>query len=213
MFVKDKMTTRLLTVTEDTPVLKATQFMRENKVRRLPVVKGEKLVGIVTEDDLLRVSPSAATSLSIFEVNHLLSELRIKEVMTKKVITISPEATLEEAALLMRENEVGALPVVEGGKLVGIITESNIFDAFIEMMGLKKTGARVTINAEDRMGVLAEITEIIKAHQVNIVSLATFPHLGGRCEFVFRLDTKDCKPLLAEIERKGYKVTHLATLS
>ena len=173
---------------------------------------------IVTEDDLLRVSPSTATSLSVFEVNYLLSKLTVKDAMTKEVILIDPDATLEEAALIMREKHVGALPVVKGGRLVGIITESNIFDAFIELMGLKETGARVTIATEDRIGVLAEVTEIIKSFGVNIISMAAMHRPDDlpesvKGEVVLRLDTKDPGQLLNELEKRGYKVTHVAQMT
>ena len=214
MFVGRYMTANPLTVPENMPVQEAEEIMRKHKIRRLPVVKGEKLVGIVTEIDLLRVSPSSATSLSMFELNYLLSRLQVKEAMTKNPRTISPEATIEEAALIMRENNVGALPVVENGKLVGIITESDIFDAYIDLMGLRKTGTRVVIDVENRLGVLAEVTEVIKAHGVNIISLACQckeEETSG--EVVLRLDTQDPKNLLAELEKRGYRVVHVTSWS
>lgn len=206
------MTTNLLTVNEDLPVLEATELMHKNNVRRLPVVKGEKLIGIVTEDDLLRVSPSSATSLSVFEMNYLLSKLLIRDVMTKPVITIDPEATLEEAALIMREKNIGALPVVKDGKLVGIITESNIFDAFIDLMGLKETGTRVTIVTEDRIGVIAEVTDIIRSFGINLVSIAALHTEGTQYEVILRLDIKQPQAVLDAIEKRGYKVAHVASL-
>ena len=210
MFVGRYMTANPLTVPENMPVQEAEEIMRKHKIRRLPVVKGEKLVGIVTEIDLLRVSPSSATSLSMFELNYLLSRLQVKEAMTKNPRTISPEATIEEAALIMRENNVGALPVVENGKLVGIITESDIFDAYIDLMGLRKTGTRVVIDVENRLGVLAEVTEVIKAHGVNIISLACQAREDGVSgEVVLRLDTQNPKSLLADLEKRGYRVVHV----
>lgn len=212
MLVKNRMTTNLLTVNEDLPVLEATELMHKNNVRRLPVVKGEKLIGIVTEDDLLRVSPSSATSLSVFEMNYLLSKLLIRDVMTKPVITIDPEATLEEAALIMREKNIGALPVVKDGKLVGIITESNIFDAFIDLMGLKETGTRVTIVTEDRIGVIAEVTDIIRSFGINLVSIAALHTEGTQYEVILRLDIKQPQAVLDAIEKRGYKVAHVASL-
>ena len=155
------MTKNPVTVSEDTPVLEAGEIMRKQGFSRLPVTRGGKLVGIVTDRDMIRVSPSPATTLSVFEVNYLLSKLTLKDVMTKDPMTVAPEATLEEAAVLMRDNEVGALPVVEHGKLLGIITESDVFDAFISLMGLREASSRVTLDIEDRVGVLAEITQII----------------------------------------------------
>lgn len=208
MLVGKRMTRNPLTVTENTTVQEAEELMRKHNIRRLPVVRGEKLVGIVTELDLLRVSPSAATSLSIFELNYLLTRLKVKEAMAKNPHTVTPETTLEEAALLMREKEVGALPVVEKQKLVGIITESDIFDAFIDLMGLRKTGTRVVIDVEDRIGVLAEVTEIIKAHGVNIITIATL-NLPEKSEVVLRLDTPNPKDLLKELSDRGYRVVHV----
>ncbi|NLZ43261.1 MAG: CBS domain-containing protein [Clostridia bacterium] len=210
MFVGRYMTANPLTVPENMPVQEAEELMRKHKIRRLPVVRGDKLVGIVTEIDLLRVSPSSATSLSVFELNYLLSRLQVKEAMTKDLYTISPDATIEEAALIMRENNVGALPVVENGKLVGIITESDIFDAFIDLMGLRKTGTRVVIDVENRLGVLAEVTEIVKAHGVNIISLACQAREDGASgEVVLRLDTQNPKNLLGDLEKRGYRVVHV----
>lgn len=213
MLVKDRMSSHLLTVTEDVPVLEAAELMRKHNVRRLPVVKGEKLVGIVTENDLLRVTPSSATSLSVFEMNYLLTKLMIKDAMTRQVTTISPEATLEEAALVMREKNIGALPVVENGKLEGIITESNVFDAFIELMGLRETGTRVTIDTEDRIGVIAEVTDIIRSFGINIVSIAALRTQGTQSEVVLRLDTKEPQAVLEAISARGYKVVHVASLA
>jgi acetoin utilization protein AcuB len=212
MFVKNRMATHLLTVSEETPILEATQLMREKNVRRLPVVKDEKVVGIVTENDLLRVSPSSATSLSVFEMNYLLSKLLIKKVMTKPVITIDPEATLEEAALLMREKNIGALPVIKDWKLVGIITESNIFDAFIDLMGLKEAGTRITIDTEDRIGVIAEVTDIIRSFGINIISIAALHTQRTEDEVVLRLDTKEPQAVVDAIRKRGYKVVHVASL-
>jgi acetoin utilization protein AcuB len=210
MFVGRYMTANPLTVPETMPVQEAEELMRKHKIRRLPVVRGDKLVGIVTEIDILRVTPSSATSLSVFELNYLLSRLLVKEAMTKTPRIISPEATIEEAALIMRENNVGALPVVENGKLVGIITESDIFDAFIDLMGLRMTGTRVVIDVENRLGVLAEVTEIIKAHGVNIISLACQAREDGVSgEVVLRLDTQNPKSLLADLEKRGYRVVHV----
>ena len=148
--------------------------------------------------------------MSVFELNYLLSRLQVKEAMTKDLYTISPDATIEEAALIMRENNVGALPVVENGKLVGIITESDIFDAFIDLMGLRKTGTRVVIDVENRLGVLAEVTEIVKAHGVNIISLACQAREDGASgEVVLRLDTQNPKNLLGDLEKRGYRVVHV----
>jgi len=211
MFVKDRMTTDPITVTENTPVNEAGELMRKHKFARLPVMREGKLVGIITREDLLRVSPSAATTLSVWELNYVLAKLTVKDAMTRNPFTINSGATLEEAAMLMRSKDVGALPVVEGEKLVGIITESDIFDAFLDLMGLKHIGSRLAINVEDRIGAIADLTEIIKQKGISIISMALFHRDHAFGELVLRLDSSDIKELLQEIGARGYKVTHVAT--
>lgn len=209
MFVKDRMTLNPVTTTESTPVLEAGEVMRKNNFARLPVLRDGKLVGIITRDDLLKVSPSSASTLSVWELNYLLSKLSVKDAMTKNVFTVKPDVTLEEAALLMREKGVGALPVVDAGKLLGIITESDIFDAFLDLMGLKLTGTRLTLDLEDRIGALADLTEILKKRGVNIISMALF-HVNNAGELVLRLDSSKTDDLIKELQAKGYKVMHIA---
>ena len=158
MYVRSRMTRDPFTVSPETTIAEALELMRVKKINRVPVVKEGKLVGIITERRIMEVSPSSATSLSIFEINYLLAKTKVKEVMTKNVVTVSPDDLLETAALKMRDNQIGGLPVVEGSKVVGIITESNIFDAFIEIMGFREQGSRISILVqEDRPGVLAEL--------------------------------------------------------
>ena len=138
MFVRNKMTTNPFTISPDATIPDAHEIMAKHKVRRLPVMKNGKLVGIVSKEDIIQASPSKATTFSMGEITYLLSKTKISQIMSKNIITISPDALLEEAAILMRDNEISFLPVVENGKLVGIITESNIFDAFIELLGFRK---------------------------------------------------------------------------
>jgi acetoin utilization protein AcuB len=211
MFVKERMTANPITTTENTPIAEAGEILRKHSFARLPVIRDNKLVGIITRDDLLKVSPSEATTLSVWELNYVLSKLTVKDAMTKNPIIIKPEDTLEEAALIMREREVGALPVVDdGGKLVGIITESDIFDAFLDLMGLKNTGTRLTIDLENRIGVIAEITETIKANGINIVSMALFHRNNAAGELVLRLDSPQSEKLIDDLKAKGYKIIHIA---
>ena len=139
MRVRDKMTRDHSGYYPTDDYSRCVGFDAEGDFRRLPVLHRGKLVGIVTDRDLSEVSPSPATSLSVFELNYLLSRTKIGTVIKKQqqVISISPDDYLEKAALIMRDHQIGAIPVLEDGKLVGIITESDIFDAFIEMMGLR----------------------------------------------------------------------------
>ncbi len=176
MFVRDRMTSPAVTITPDTPFQEALKLMRERKFRRLPIVnqKGE-LVGIVSERDLLYASPSPATSLSVWELNYLLAQLTVKEIMTKDVITTTEDTPIEEAALMMVERKIGGLPVVdERNHVVGVITETDIFKAFVEMMGAGKPGLRLTLEVPERMGVLAELAQTIAKEGGNILSVGTF---------------------------------------
>jgi acetoin utilization protein AcuB len=211
MFVKDRMTVNPVTTQENTPILEAGEIFRKNNFARLPVVRDGRLVGIITKEDLLKVSPSAATTLSVWELNYVLSKIQVKDAMTKNPVTIYPDATLEEAALLMREKEIGALPVVDDGKLVGIITESDIFDAFLDLMGLRKTGTRLAIDLEDRIGAIADLTEIIREKGVNIISMAIFHRDQQGGELVLRLDSPKTDALVSALKAKGYKIVHSVT--
>jgi acetoin utilization protein AcuB len=164
-----------ITITEDVPINQALQFMREQKVRRLPVLnKRGKLVGIVSERDLLYASPSPVTSLSIYELHYLVSKITVGEVMTRDVITVSEYTPLEEAARIMADNKIGSLPVVRDGKLVGIITESDLFKIFTEILGARDMGVRLSMLVPEQPGILAEITRAIANMQGNIISLGTF---------------------------------------
>lgn len=213
MLVKERMTVNPWTVDETTPLMEAGEIMRKNKVSRLPVLREGKLIGIITHDDLLKASPSAATTLSVWELNYVLSKIVVKDVMTKDPVTVSSESTLEEAAMLMRHKDVGALPVVSGEKLVGIITESDIFDAFLDLMGLQEVGTRLAIDLENRTGVIAEITELIKAEGMNIVSMALFHRTLKSGELVLRLDSQKTEGFIKKLQDKGYKVIHVATFN
>lgn len=149
--------------------------MRESKVRRLPVVdKKGKLVGIVAEKDLLYVSPSPATSLSIHELHYLISRIKVQDVMTRDVITGTEHTPLEEAARVMADNKIGSLPVMRDDKLVGIITETDVFKIFLELLGAREKGIRLTMLVPEQKGVLATITREIAEMGGNIISLGTF---------------------------------------
>lgn len=175
MLVGERMTKRPIITTPDTPIEEALKHMRESKVRRLPVVdKKGKLVGIITEKDLLYVSPSPATSLSIHELHYLISKIKVQDVMTKDVITATEYTPLEEAARVMADNKIGSLPVMRDDKLVGIITETDLFKVFLELLGARERGIRLTMLVPEQRGVLATITREIAEMGGNIISLGTF---------------------------------------
>jgi len=207
VLVRDHMTPDPVTITPQNTIADAFALLRENKVRRLPVMDKGKLVGIITDRDLREVSPSPATSLSIFEINYLLSKMTIEEAIKKqKLITIGPDAYVEEAALLMREYGIGALPVVEDGTLVGIITESNIFDAFIEIMGLHEPGTRLNLGVEDKPGELAKILDTIFRHGGDVAHLAMF----GKDTVVIQLRNEEAGPIVEDLVKQDLTVKSVA---
>jgi acetoin utilization protein AcuB len=197
-----------ITIEKDTPVFKALSIMKNNKIRHLPVVSKGKLLGIVTEKNLFYLSPSPATSLSIFEINSLMAEITVAEAM-KTVQAVKPDTTLEEAALLMREHKIGGLPVVEGDVLVGLITESDIFDAMVKMFGYGKPGIRMVIEAKDRVGLIADITKIIKDFDIVIRSIVTIDKDDTKTDIVLRLNVVDPAPLVAALESNGFEVSYI----
>ena len=162
MLVTERMTRQPVTIPEDTTVPEALKIMRERKVRRLPILDAKgKLIGIVSEKDLVYASPSPATTLSIYEMQYLLSRITVREVMTTDVITINEDAALEEAARIMIDHRIGGLPVMRGAELVGIITETDIFKTFLELLGGREHGVRLTVLVRDQRGVLCSLTERI----------------------------------------------------
>ena len=175
MLVGNRMTPNPITVSPDLSVTEAMQKMRQNNVHRFPVVDRQgKLVGIITYRDLLHASPSSATSLSMWEISYLLSQIKVKEVMTRNVITVGEDTTLEEAAGLMVDNEIGSLPVIHNDKIVGIITESDLFRVFREIFGAREKGIRLTLLAPYVKGSMAQITSAITHAGGLILAFDTF---------------------------------------
>lgn len=175
MLVHERMSRNPYTITADTPVEEALKRMREVHVRRFPVVnKAGKLVGIVAEKDLLYASPSPATSLSIHELHYLLSKLTVSEVMKPDVVTVTEDTPVEDAARIMADQKIGSLPVVRDGRLVGIITETDLFKLFLELLGARKKGVRLTMLLPDVKGTLAKVTELIAQKGGDIIALGTF---------------------------------------
>ena len=206
MYVKNRMTSNPYTISPDATIAEALELMRHNGIRKLPVVKGGELVGIVTEREMLEVSPSKATTLSVFEVNYLLGKTKVSQAMTKDLVTISADSLLEEAALLMRDNDISTLPVLEGEKLCGIITETDIFNAFIELMGFSDIGARIAVVALDSPGILADIAQVIKEFGVNITHIAIYGGESGFSDVVIRVNTQNTDEMVMTLENHGYKV-------
>jgi acetoin utilization protein AcuB len=178
MLVREWMTRAPETVASDTPVMEAMQAMREGGYRRLPVVDGGRLTGIVTDRDLKEATPSSATTLSVYELNFLLGRMRVREVMSEPVITVRASDPIERAALLMEEHRVSGLPVVDEGGLTGILTITDLLRAFVGFLGLREGGTRVTVTVPDEPGVLARVAQA--APPANIVAAVTSSVEPGR---------------------------------
>ena len=175
MLVGERMSKNLITVTRNTGVDDALRLMRDKNIRRLPVVDDQgKLIGIVSDKDLYLASPSPATSLDIFEMRYLLARLGVEKIMSAPVITVQPDTPLEEAARIMADRKIGGLPVLdEHDNLVGIITESDLFKIFVELLGARSHGVRVTVRVPDVKGELAMLTSAVTVAGGNIMSLST----------------------------------------
>jgi acetoin utilization protein AcuB len=152
----------------------ALNLMKKEKIRRFPVVKEGKLVGFVSDKDLIHASASSATSLSIWELNYLLSKIKISEVMTRDVITVEVDTPIEDAARIMADNKIGGMPVMRDGNVVGVITETDLFKIFLELMGAREEGVRASVLVPDKPGQLARIGEAIANLNANIIALGTF---------------------------------------
>ncbi len=208
MLVEERMTSPAVTIGPDVGVQEALAMMHREKVRRFPVIdRRGNLIGIVSEKDLLNAAPSDATTLSVWEVNYLLSKLTVDKVMTKNVITITRDTPIEEAARIMADNKVGGLPVVDGNKVVGIVTETNLFRIFLELFGARAKGIRLSVLISNEPGSLCRLTGAIQSINGNIVALGTF--LGentGNGMVTLKVDGVDKAALEAAVAPAALKI-------
>lgn len=175
MLVRERMTKNPYTVRTDTPLEEALRQMRERQIRHFPVLdRAGNLVGIVSDSDLLYASPASTTSLSVYEMQYLMSRLTVGEVMTKDVVTVAEDTPVEDAARVMTDHKISGLPVVRDGQLVGIITETDLFQLFLELLGAREKGVRMTMLIPEKKGTLAKVTAEIARLGGNIVALGTF---------------------------------------
>ncbi|MGX7013208.1 CBS and ACT domain-containing protein [Vagococcus silagei] len=207
MLVKDFMKTDLITITADLKIVEAVELMKKNDIHRLPVVKGGQLIGLLTESTIQEAMPSKATSLSVYEMNYLINKTVAADIMVTDVITIGPEELLEDAILTMRQENVAVLPVVDKqSNLLGIITNNDIFDAFLDMTGYKKPGTRVAIEIEeDHTGVLADLTKIFAEEQLNIVQIVVYRQHTAPI-IIIQLTHSDIKDVLSILTKANFKV-------
>ena len=211
MLVRDRMSRTVITSDEDTPIIKALNIMKDNNIRRLPVTKNEKITGMVTDRDLKEATPSKVTSLDVHEIYRLLSEIKVKDIMSKDILTIGPDESIEKAAMLMLKKKISGLPVIEGGKLVGIITQTDIFKALVDISGLNRGGIKIAIEIPDIPGTTQEVINTIRMHGGRILSVMTSYDAdkeGHRHLFV-RTDVEEKKlQELLEIIGKRFRVLY-----
>lgn len=211
MFVKDYMSPSPITITTQTPVFEALNIMRKRKIHQLPVLNSRgKLAGLVTELELLTVSPSPASTLSIYEMNYLLSKMTVKDVLAKEAVLVEPSCTIEEAALKMREHSIRCLLVVENDELKGIITQTDVFNALIRTFGLHKAGVRMVLEVDDKVGALAGVLNIVKEHNLNILGLAFRDKEDGTVQVMLRLRAANVDELENSLKQNGISVVYVS---
>ena len=210
MSVKDFMTRKVVYISPDTTIAHAADLMREQDLHRLPVIENDKLVGLVTEGTIAEASPSKATSLSIYEMNYLLNKTKVKDVMIKDVITVSAYASLEDATYLMYKNKVGILPVVDNNQLYGVITDRDIFAAFLQVSGYGEEGVRARFIVENKAGELGKIIRLVSDKEYNIVSTVQIATKSGKVVIEVQIEGKvDLEEVRSLFEDAGIEVDSL----
>ncbi len=173
MFVSDWMTRKVFTLSPEDGISDAIGLIREKGIKHIPVVKDEKLKGILSDRDIKDFSPSRATTLDVYELHYVLAKTKVKEIMKTRVITTAPETPIEEAALIMFDEKIGCLPVVANGRLSGIISERDIFRALVDITGARHGGNRICVTIEDRPGSIKEVADVVRAHGFSLQSILT----------------------------------------
>lgn len=214
MAVKDFMTRKVVYISPNTTIAHAADMMREQKLHRLPVIDNDQLVGLVTEGTIAEASPSKATSLSIYEMNYLLNKTKVGDVMIRDVVTISQFASLEDATYLMLKNKIGILPVVDNEQLYGVITDRDIFKAFLEVSGYGEEGVRLRFVTENKVGVLEQIIRLLVEENLNISNTVNIPRKDGKVvievQLAGNIDTALLKKKFEEHAIELAEITHTA---
>ena len=205
MRVEHIMTSPVVTVPGDTPVLEAANLMKERNIERLPVVEGGRLVGIVTKDRVLRASPSAATSLSLHEIHYLYAKLQVKEIMEADPVTVGPTTTVEEAVRLAQEKKVGCLPVVDGGQVVGILTTNDFFYLVLNpLLGIGEGGSRVIVRHASTPGKMVAALECVDQLGHQVLNAAYLPsRRGDERDLLIHIEAEDASKLVACMQERG----------
>jgi acetoin utilization protein AcuB len=216
MRIRDLMSTNVTTVSEKTSIYDATKIMKAHKIRRLPVMKKNKLVGLVTERMLLEAAPSPATTLSVWELNYLLSRMTVKDIMVKKPYTISPDMPAEEALELGQEMGYGAFPVTEHGSLVGMVTESDIVRFMTRVLGVRENGKRrengnrIDIRVSKEFGSMQKIMTILDQNRAVLLSLMSFRRPYGEDYMIaLRVKSDNAEPITKQLASSGFDITYV----
>jgi acetoin utilization protein AcuB len=209
-FMRERIRKNPVTINPNASFFEAQNLIQQKGVRHLPVVdENNRLLGIVTESDIRKAGPSDVEMLRVQEASYLLRNLKVSAFMTpkEKLVTITPDALIEEAAQLMYEHKIGCLPVVEGEKLYGIFTETDAMDHFVEIFGLKQRGTRLTVAIEDKPGAMVGILEIFKKHNVSVISIVSPSFMvEGKRIVAVRIKTEEYVPIVKDLEKAGYPV-------
>ncbi|MGT2757504.1 CBS domain-containing protein [Streptococcus ovuberis] len=214
MAVKDFMTKKVVYVSPETSIAAATDLMRKHSIHRLPVIENDRLVGLVTEGTIAEASPSKATSLSIYEMNYLLNKTKVGQVMIKDVVTVSKYASLEDAIHLMLTHGIGVLPVVDEKVISGIITDKDVFKAFLKVSGYGEDGVRVRLLAENGIGVLERIVHLISEESLNISHTVNIPGSDGRQIVEVQIEGDfDLEQLKTKFLQAGFEVDGIVRTS
>jgi acetoin utilization protein AcuB len=211
MFVGLRMSRNVPVCAPDDGLDKAIQLMRDRKVRQLFVAEGDQVAGVLSRIDLQHVLPSTATTLAVNEMNYQLSRLKVRDYMTRKVVSVAPDTTIEEAARVMHDSDVSGLPVIKSGRLVGLINRTMMLEIFIEEMGLQVASSRITLELDDTPGQVLSVAQIIRDRGLNIVSIATFFHgPTDKRLVVFRVKTNEPGPIEEALRAAGYRIVTAA---
>lgn len=213
MRVRDFMQKEVITVDIHTPIMAALEIMKHNGIKRLPVTKGGKFVGLVTRAMLRDASPSSATSLSVYELNYLISQITVGDIMVKEPVTVSPDLPVEEAIWLGKKKGIGGFPVTENDKLLGIITESDISGVVSKALGLdERHNKRITLRTSRlQFGYLKGLAEVFDSHKIPILSIMSVPRSdkGDDCLLILRIKAADLAVATEDLKAKGFEVVDI----